>query len=609
MSSKPKDHTKTIATMKTVIADLKKNVNKITKEKEKADAEKEQEVSPEEHKAALDHFASQYKMAKVNKDEAAASEHAKAYHAYAAKLNAHYHSKLKEDVEQVDEISKELANRYMHSAFSDRKRTDDKMFALRDRQDTLGHKNRNKITKLLKKSDKRTTGISRALQRITNEEQSIMEVGQNFRRGNALRAAINAMSPEERKAYEEKRAEQQRKRDEARLERERQRNTKEEIEICNQCKSDPCICDESHGFVNEAAGTKPGWMLKQDPALAKKLKEKQKIAKARKASYGDPSKGISMNPYKIQEGKMGEKAAGDLDFNPEIKKTIKKLRPGMKTTFKDKTGRQIHAHREGDNVHLIHHNTGSSTATKKTVGYHHFDESTNPYGIHDIQDIDEKLTVGGGAARRVTTSQGVSVVTNTPAKKPQTNKPAQKPMSALDRATARLRMQKEDISEGSHNAGETYDDAAGHLATASKYKEGSKDFHFHMANHHEAMGNWHASKGRSLSAEKEYNKSEAHHGIGAGLKEAVSKYTDPRVDKEMKATKKEYEHRAKHFAAKKAGDETTAAKEHSRMKKFQGFASKINAARRADSPSDNSAAIAKDYKDQEAKRGIGKVRD
>jgi hypothetical protein len=571
MSSKPKDHTKTIATMKTVIADLKKNVNKITKEKEKADSEKEQQVSPEEHKAALDHFASQYKMAKVNKDEAAASEHAKAYHAYAAKLNAHYHSKLKEDVEQVDEISKELANRYMHSAFSDRKRTDDKMFALRDREDTLGHKNRNKITKLLKKSDKRTTGISRALQRITNEEQSIMEVGQNFRRGNALRAAINAMSPEERKAYEEKRAEQQRKRDEARLARERLRNTKEEIEICNQCKSDPCICDESHGFVNEAAGTKPGWMLKQDPALAKKLKEKQKIAKARKASYGDPSKGISMNPYKIQEGKMGEKAAGDLDFNPEVKHKesdddhFAKQSPKMQTainlhlrkgkSYKDAvSAAKVHVKEEAEQVDELNVMTLSKYAAKaraqsmdknnpkrykrgsgaaKAYDKIHrgdYSEETNPYSIHDIQNIDEKLTVGGGAARRVTTSQGVSVVTNTPAKKPQTNKPAQKPMSALDRATARL-------------------------------------------------------------------------------KEAVSKYTDPRVDKEMKATKKEYEHRAKHFAAKKAGDEATAAKEHSRMKKFQSFASKINAARRADSPSDNSAAIAKDYKDQEAKRGIGKVRD
>ncbi len=594
MSSKPKDHTKTITNMKSVIADLKKNVNKITKEKEKADSEKEQQVSPEEHKAALDHFASQYKMAKVNKDEAAASEHAKAYHAYAAKLNAHYHSKLKEDVEQVDEISKELANRYMHSAFSDRKRTDDKMFTLRDRQDTLGHNNRNKITKLLKKSDKRTTGISRALQRITNEEQSIMEVGQNFRRGNALRAAINAMSPEERKAHEEKRAEQQRKRDEARLERERQRN-----------------------------------------AAKKEAKS---------------TKGISMNPYKIQEGKMGEKAAGDLDFNPEIKHKesdddhFSKQSPKMQTainlhlrkgkSYKDAvSAAKVHVKEEAEQVDELNVMTLSKYAAKaraqsmdknnpkrykrgsgaaKAYDKIHrgdYSEETNPYSIHDIQDIDEKLTVGGGAARRVTTSQGVSVVTNTPAKKPQTNKSAQKPMSALDRATARLRMQKEDVSEGAHNAGETYDDAAGHLASASKYKEGSKDFHFHMANHHEAMGNWHASKGRSLSAEKEYNKSEAHHGIGAGLKEAVSKYTDPRVDKEMKATKKEYEHRAKHFAAKKAGDETTAAKEHSRMKKFQGFASKINAARRADSPSDNSAAIAKDYKDQEAKRGIGKVRD
>lgn len=599
MSSKPKDHTKTITNMKSVIADLKKNVNKITKEKEKADSEKEQQVSPEEHKAALDHFASQYKMAKVNKDEAAASEHAKAYHAYAAKLNAHYHSKLKEDVEQVDEISKELANRYMHSAFSDRKRTDDKMFTLRDRQDTLGHNNRNKITKLLKKSDKRTTGISRALQRITNEEQSIMEVGQNFRRGNALRAAINAMSPEERKAHEEKRAEQQRKRDEARLERERQRN-----------------------------------------AAKKEAKS---------------TKGISMNPYKIQEGKMGEKAAGDLDFHPEIKNDDPPFDKPYKRTAKtvvDKSGakhtalsrvrdlarrslkkEEVEQVDESTEVQELNVMTLSKYAAKaraqsmdknnpkrykrgsgaaKAYDKIHrgdYSEETNPYSIHDIQDIDEKLTVGGGAARRVTTSQGVSVVTNTPAKKPQTNKPAQKPMSALDRATARLRMQKEDVSEGAHNAGETYDDAAGHLASASKYKEGSKDFHFHMANHHEAMGNWHASKGRSLSAEKEYNKSEAHHGIGAGLKEAVSKYTDPRVDKEMKATKKEYEHRAKHFAAKKAGDETTAAKEHSRMKKFQGFASKINAARRADSPSDNSAAIAKDYKDQEAKRGIGKVRD
>jgi len=57
-----------------------------------------------------------------------------------------------------------------------------------------------------------------------SKNEDVAEAGQNFRRGNARRAALNAMSPEELKAYEEKRAEQQRKRDEARLERERQRN-------------------------------------------------------------------------------------------------------------------------------------------------------------------------------------------------------------------------------------------------------------------------------------------------------------------------------------------------------------------------------------------------
>lgn len=45
-----------------------------------------------------------------------------------------------------------------------------------------------------------------------------------FRSSNARRSELNAMTPEERKAHEDKRAEQQRKRDDARLERERQKN-------------------------------------------------------------------------------------------------------------------------------------------------------------------------------------------------------------------------------------------------------------------------------------------------------------------------------------------------------------------------------------------------
>lgn len=199
--AKPKDHTKAIETIKKTVADLKKNVNGVTKAQEKAVAEKGAEVSPEEHQAALSHFAQQYKLAKMNKDEKAAAEHSKSYHEYAAKMTKHFHTKLKESADfcpecqedpcvcggnhleeetnpylkeenQIDEISKELANRYMHSAFADRKRTDDKMMDLQNKQSTgdkffRSHK---KISKLLAKSDRRTTGISRALNRITKEE-------------------------------------------------------------------------------------------------------------------------------------------------------------------------------------------------------------------------------------------------------------------------------------------------------------------------------------------------------------------------------------------------------------------------------------------------------
>ena len=53
----------------------------------------------------------------------------------------------------------------------------------------------------------------------------------SFRASNAKRAQLNAMSPEERKAHDAKRAEQQRKRDDARLQKERERNSmKEHIE-------------------------------------------------------------------------------------------------------------------------------------------------------------------------------------------------------------------------------------------------------------------------------------------------------------------------------------------------------------------------------------------
>jgi len=85
------------------------------------------------------------------------------------------------------------------------------------------------------------------------------------------------------------------------IDRAETRLNKEEVAICPSCQVDPCICDDSHGFVGE--GKKPGyltpgWMLKKDPELGAKVKAKIKIGKARAKSHGDINAGKSVKEEK-----------------------------------------------------------------------------------------------------------------------------------------------------------------------------------------------------------------------------------------------------------------------------------------------------------------------
>jgi hypothetical protein len=52
------------------------------------------------------------------------------------------------------------------------------------------------------------------------------------------------------------------------------------------------------------AESKPGWMLKQDPKLAAKVKAKTDLAKKRQASYGDPGAGKSADKKGVAEGSI-----------------------------------------------------------------------------------------------------------------------------------------------------------------------------------------------------------------------------------------------------------------------------------------------------------------
>jgi hypothetical protein len=78
-------------------------------------------------------------------------------------------------------------------------------------------------------------------------------------------------------------------------------------------------------------------------------------------------------------------------LHPEHQSAIKKLRPGMKTTFKDETNSTVHAHREGDTVHLTRPKSGS---TLTSLPYHHFDtsEHAKPASKKPAGEYDRKVT-------------------------------------------------------------------------------------------------------------------------------------------------------------------------------------------------------------------------
>jgi hypothetical protein len=84
---------------------------------------------------------------------------------------------VKEEVEQIDEISKELATGYMYSAMNDRNKTDKKISDASKKQgDEFSKRRHSTIGKLLVKSMKRTTGIQRALDRVKEDVEQIDEL-------------------------------------------------------------------------------------------------------------------------------------------------------------------------------------------------------------------------------------------------------------------------------------------------------------------------------------------------------------------------------------------------------------------------------------------------
>lgn len=319
---------------------------------------------------------------------------------------------------------------------------------------------------------------------------------------------------------------------------------------------------------------------------------------------------ISVNKKQYDWGKMITVHHGSdtsYPLHPEHQEAIKKLRPGMKTTFKDETGSSVHAHREGDTVHL-HRPKTSHTLT--SVPYHHFDES-----------ISMDLPVN---------AEGENAQSNDAKRKKQdaTQKMAglmqRKQKDVVEQTNPYLILEnliiegysEEDIAKGGtviyKHEGKHYMSKVSHKTgggAATKIHTISKLGHVVPLNHVVSTdaSDWNKFKNSNvnegatstdnLKKQWDSHKDEERPSpmFAAHLKRVAkeiakrnrqkkalkegSMYTDPSVDKEMKATKKEYEHKAKHYEAKKVGDITTAEKEQRRMKKFQSIRNAINQSR------------------------------
>lgn len=135
-------------------------------------------------------------------------------------------------------------------------------------------------------------------------------------------------------------------------------------------------------------------MEREHPGMPMGKKMAIATAQAKKVAEEIVSEAVTVTKNNYSWGKMMTVHHGSetsYPLHPEHQAAIKKLRPGMKTTFKDETNSTVHAHREGDTVHLQRPKT-SNTLT--SLPYHHFDtsEHAKPAAKKPTGEYDRKVT-------------------------------------------------------------------------------------------------------------------------------------------------------------------------------------------------------------------------
>jgi hypothetical protein len=119
-------------------------------------------------------------------------------------------------------------------------------------------------------------------------------------------------------------------------------------------------------------------MHRENPGMPMAKKMAIATAQAKKvAEDTEVNEAVTVKKANYPWGKMmtvHHGASTSYPLHPEHQQAIAKLGDGEKTSFKDETNSTVHAHREGDTVHLTRPRTSS---TKTSIAHNHFNEETD----------------------------------------------------------------------------------------------------------------------------------------------------------------------------------------------------------------------------------------
>jgi len=178
----------------------------------------------------------------------------------------------------------------------------------------------------------------------------------------------------------------------------------------------------------------------------------------------DINEAVSVKKQKLSWGTMMTVHHGSdtsYPLHPEHQQAIAKLGDGEKTSFKDETNSTVHAHREGDTVHLTRPRLSS---TKTSVAHSHFNEemeqvnelkkSTLGSYVKKAADSATMHAYGAGGESQRLAGEPVS-------KRPDTygadRKVALKRLAGIGKAADRLTKEEtEQVAEVSNNALKSY---------------------------------------------------------------------------------------------------------------------------------------------------------